>query len=97
MWFGSVQSLNHVQLFITPWTAALQAFLPITNSQSLLKLKSIELVMPSNYLILCHPLLLHLQSFPASGSFPRSQFFASHGQSIRVSASTSVLPKNIQD
>ena len=53
--------------------------------------------MPSNHLILCCPLLLHLQSFLASGSFQMSQFFASGGQSIGVSASTSVLPKNIQD
>ena len=58
---------------------------------------SIELVMLSNHLILCRPLLLCLQSFPASGSFPRSQFFASGGQSIRVSSSTSVLSMNTQD
>ena len=50
---GSVQSLSHVQLFVTPWTAARQAFLCITNSWSLLKLISIESVMPSNHLILC--------------------------------------------
>ena len=56
--FSSVQSLSCVQLFATPWTAACQASLSITNSQSLLKLMSIELVMPSNHLILCHPLLL---------------------------------------
>ena len=55
--FSSVQSLNHVRLFSTPWTAAHQASLSITNSWSLLKLMSIESVMPSNYLILCHPLL----------------------------------------
>ena len=54
----SVQSLSHVQLFVTPWTAGRQASLSITNSQSLLKLMSIESVMPSNHLILCHPLLL---------------------------------------
>ena len=54
----SVQSLSHVHLFVTPWTAAHQVFLSITNSQSLLKLMSIELVMSSNHLILCHPLLL---------------------------------------
>ena len=53
----SVQSLSHVQFFATPWTAACQASLSITNSQSLLKLMSIELVMPSNHLILCRPLL----------------------------------------
>ena len=54
----SIQSLSHVQLFTIPWTAAFQAFLSITNTQSLLKLLSIELVIPSNHLILCHPLLL---------------------------------------
>ena len=66
----SDQSLSRVQLFATPWIAALQASLSITNSQSLLKLMSIELVMPSNYLILYHPFSSCLQSFPASGSFP---------------------------
>ena len=62
---------------------------------SLLKFMSIESVMPSNHLILCHTLFC-LQSFPAAGSFPMSQFFTSGGQSIRVSASASVLPMNIQ-
>ena len=66
-----VQSLNSVWLFVTPWTAACQASLSITISQSLLKLMSIELVMPSNHLILCHPLLL--PSIPASRSFPISR------------------------
>ena len=56
--FSSVQSLSRVLLFVTPWTAACQASLSITNFQSLLKLMSIESVMPSNHLILCHPLLL---------------------------------------
>ena len=56
--FSSVQSISHVRFFATPWTAAHQASLPITNSQSLLKLMSKESVMPSNHLILCHPLLL---------------------------------------
>ena len=56
--FSSVQSLSHVLLFVTPWTAAHQAYLSITNSRRLLKLMSIELVMPSNHLILCVPLLL---------------------------------------
>ena len=93
--FSSVQSLSRVQLFATPWTAAHQA--SITNSQTLLKLSSIKSVMPSNHLILCHPLFSCLQSFPAPGSFPMSQFFASGGQSIGVSASTSVLPMNIKD
>ena len=63
--FSSVQSLSHVQLFATPWIAARQASLSITNSQRSLKLTSIELVMPSSHLILCCPLLL-LPSIPPS-------------------------------
>ena len=66
---SSFQSLNHVQLFVTPWTAARQASLSITNSQSLLKLMSIELVMPSNHFILCHPLLLLPLIFPSIRDF----------------------------
>ena len=95
--FSSVQSLSHVWFFATAWTAACQASLSITNSWSLLKLKSIESVMPSNHLILCHPFSSCLQSFPASGSFPVSRIFESGGQSIGASASASVLPTNIQD
>ena len=63
--FNSVQFLSQVQLFVTPWTATRQAFLTITNSWSLLKLMSIELVMPSNHLILCRPLLLLPSIFPS--------------------------------
>ena len=63
--FSSVQSLSHVRLFVTPWTAACQASLSITNSQSLLKLMSIESVMPSSHLILCRPLLLPPSIFPS--------------------------------
>ena len=63
--FSSVQSLSPVQLFATPWTAALQATLSITNSQSLFKLMFIESVMPSSHLILCHPLLLPILIFPS--------------------------------
>ena len=95
--FSSVQSLSNVQLFATPWTAAHQASLSITNSWSFLKIMSIKSVMPSNHLILCHPLSSCLQSFPPSGSFPMSQSFASGGQGIGVSGSTSVLPVNSQD
>ena len=62
--FSSVQSLSRVQLFAMPWTAACQASLFITNSWSLLKLMSIELVIPSNYLILCRPLFLPPSIFP---------------------------------
>ena len=95
--FSSVQSLSCVWLFVTQWTAARQACLSITNSWSLLKLMSIESMMPSNHLILCFPFSSCLQSFPASGSFPMSQLFAWGGQSIGVSASASVLPMNTQD
>ena len=65
----SVQSLSHVQLFATPWTAAHQDSLSFTISQSLLKLTSIESMMPSNNLILCHPLLLPPSIFPSVGVF----------------------------
>ena len=67
-WFSSqysVQLLSHVQLFVTPWTAAHQASLSVTNSQSLLKLMSVESVMPFNHLILCHPLLFPPSIFPS--------------------------------
>ena len=93
--FSSVQSLSRVWVFVTPRTAARQAFLSIMNSQSLLKLMSIGLVIPSNHLILSN--LSRLQFFPASGSFQMSKLFPSGGQRIGVSASASVLPMNIQD
>ena len=64
MWSNQFSSFSRVELFVPPWTAACQASLSITNFQSLLKLMSIELVMPSNYLILCHPLLLPPSIFP---------------------------------
>ena len=79
---SSVQSLGHVRLFATPWTAASQDTLPITNSQSLLRLMSTESVMPSNHLILCHLLLLLPSIFPALGSFQMSKLSASGSQSI---------------
>ena len=63
--FSSVQSLSHVQLFVTPWTAARQTSLSITSSQSLPKSMSIESVMPSNHLILCRPFLLLPSIFPS--------------------------------
>jgi len=88
---SSVQLLSSVRLFVTPWIAARQASLSITNSWILLKLMSMASVMPSNHLLLCRPLLLP-PSVLASGSFPRSQFFVSGGQSTRVSSSSSVLP-----
>ena len=93
----SVQSLSHVWLFATPWTAARQAALSITNSQSLLKLMSIESVMPSTISSSVVPFSSCLQSFPVSRSFQMSQFFALGGQSIGISALASVLPMNIQD
>ena len=79
--FSSVQLLSRVRLLATPWTAARQASLSTTNSRSLPKPMSIESVMPSNRLILCVPFSSCPQSFPASGSFPVSQFFTSGGQS----------------
>ena len=95
--FSSVQSLSHVGLFATPWAAAHQTSLSITSSWSLLKLMSIESVMPSNHLIPCHPLLLPPSIFPGIRVFSNGQFFISGGQSIGVSASASVLPMNIQN
>ena len=92
-----IQSLSHVQLFATPLTAAHQASRFITISQSLLKLISIKLVIPSNHLILCCPLLFLASVFPSIRVFTKSQLFASGGQSIGVPASTSVLPMNTQD
>ena len=91
----TLQSLSRAQLFVTPWTTACQAFLAITDSQNLLKLMSNDLVMPSNHLILCHPLLL--PSILPSIRVISSQFFTSGGQSIGVSASASVFPLNSQN
>ena len=89
--------LSHVWLFATKWTAACQASLSINNSRSLPKPMSIESLMPSNHLILCHPLLLPPSIFPSIRIFQMSKFFISGGQSIGVSASTSVFPMNTQD
>ena len=92
----SVQSLSCVRLFATPWIAARQASLSITNSRSSLRLTSIESVMPSSHLILCRPLLLLPSIPPASESFPMSQLFAWGGQSTGVSALASFLPNKSQ-
>ena len=73
--FSSVQLLSCVRLFATPWTAARQASLSITNSRSLLKLMSIESLMPSNHLILCHPLLLFPSVFPSIRVFSNESVF----------------------
>ena len=89
--FVLVQSLNCVQLFGTPWTASLQALLSSTICQSLLRFISVELMMLSNYLILCPTLPFGLQYFPASRSFSMSQLFTSGSQSIGASASASKL------
>ena len=82
--------------FATPWRAAHQASLFFTISRSLLKLMSVESVMPFNNFILCHPFLLLPSLFPSIRSFLMSQLFTPGGQSIRASASASVLPMNIQ-
>ena len=92
-----VQPLSRVRHFVTPWTAAHQASPSITNSQSLLKLMSIELVMSFNHLTLCHPLLLLPSVFPSIKVFSNESVLCISGQSIRASAPVSVLPKNIQD
>ena len=91
----SVQSLSCVWLFATPWTAAHQTSLSITNSRSLLKLMSIEAVKPSNHLILCRTLLLLPSIFPSIRVFWAS---SSHqvAKVFGASASASVLPMNIQ-
>ena len=88
--FSSVQSLSRVRLFVTPWISARQASLSITNSQSSLRLTSIESVMLASHLILCRPLLLLPQSLPASESFPMSHLFAWGSQSTGVSGNKSV-------
>ena len=95
--FSSGPLLSRVWLFATPWIAACQASRSITNSQSSPKLLSIESVMPSSHLILCHPLLLLPPLPPSIRVFPMSQLFAWGGQSIGVSALASVLPLNTQD
>ena len=91
---GSVvdQSLSLPLNFVTPWTTAQQASLSYTISETLLKLMSIASVMPSNHLILCHPLLLLPSIFPRIRVFPKSRFFPSGGQSIGASPSAPVLP-----
>ena len=93
----SVFQFSHVWLIATSWTAPQQASLSITNSWSLLKLLSMESVMPSNHLILCRPLLLLPSIFPNIGVFSNESIFTWSGQSIGVSALASVLPMNIQD
>ena len=95
IWFST--PLGPVRLFATSWITTCLASLFFTNSRRLLKLMSIESVMPSSHLILCRPLLLLSPSPPSITDFPMSQLFAWGGQSIGVSASASVLPMNTQD
>ena len=94
--FISVQSFSCARLFVTPWTAARQASLSITISQSSLRLMSIDSVMTCSHLIFCHPLSSCPQSLPAQESYPMSQLFTWGGQSTGASALASVLPKKSQ-
>ena len=94
---NSVQfSLSVMSDSVTPWTAAHQASLFVTNSRSLLKLMAIQSVMPSNHLILCHP-LLPSSIFPSIRDFSDESILHIGGQSTGTSASASVFPMNIQD
>ena len=95
--FSSVQSLSLVWLFATPWTVARQASLSITNSWNLLKLVPTESVMPSNHLILCHPLLLPPSIPPSIRVFSNESALHIRWPKYWVSASASTLPMNIQD
>ena len=94
--WGKVKSLSHVRLFGTPWIAGLQASLSITSSQSLFKLMSIELVMPSNHLVLCRPLLLLRSIFPNSRVFFDESVLHIRWPTYWSFSFTSVFPKNIQ-
>ena len=95
---SSVQSLSCVRLFVTPWIAAHQAHLSITNSRSSLRLTSIESVMPSSHLILCCPLLLLLPMPPSIRVFSNESTLSLHEVAkLLVSALASFLPKNTQD
>ena len=94
---SSVQSLSRVRLFVTPWTTACQASLSITNLRSLLKLMSIELVMPSNLLILYHPLLLLPSIFPSFRVFSSESALCITWPKYWSFSLASVLPVTIQD
>ena len=95
--FSSVQSLSHIRLFATPWNAARQASLSIANSQRLLKLMSIKLVMLFNHLFLCRPLHLLPSIFPSIRVFSSESVLCIRWPKYWSSASISVLPVNIQD
>ena len=94
--FSSVQSHNRIRLFATPWTAAGQTFLSITNSRSSLKLVSIELVMPSSHLVLCCPLSLFPSIFPSIRVFSNKSAHYSRWPKYWSFTSASVPPINIQ-
>ena len=91
-----VQSLSHVWLLATPWTTVRQASLSFSISRSLLKLMSVELVMPSNYFLLCCPHLFLRSVFPSITVFSKELALHINGASASASASTSVLPVNVQ-
>ena len=95
-WFSSVQLLSHVQLFVTPWIAAHQASLSITNSRNSLKLMSIESVMPSSHLILCCLLFLLPPIPPSIRVFSNESTLCMRWQSTGASALASFPPKNTQ-
>ena len=95
-WLFIVQLLSHIWLFVTPWTAACQSSLSFTISWSLFKLMSVESVMPSNHLILCHPLLLLPSVFPSIKVFSSESVLHIRWPNTGASASASVLPMNIQ-
>ena len=95
--FSSVQLLSRVRLFVTPWIAAHQASLSVTNSRSLPKLMTIESVMPSCHLIFCRPLLLLASIVPSIRVFSNESVLLIRWPKCGVSASASVLPVNIQD
>ena len=97
MRFSSVQSLSHAQVFATPWTTARQASLSITISWSLLKLISIELVMPSNHFILCCPLIFPPSIFPRIRVFTNESVLRIRWPKYWSFSSASVLAMNIQD
>ena len=93
----TVQSLSCVWLWGIPWTSACQASLSITNSRSYLKLMTVESVMPSNDLILCHPLLLPTSIFPSIRVFSNESVLWIRWPKYSASTSASVFPVNIQD
>ena len=94
---SSVQSISRVWLFVTPWTAAHQASLSITNSWNLHKIVYITLVISAKHLIFCHPLLLPPSIFPSISVFSNESVLCIMWPKYWVSASASVLPMNIQD